>query len=645
MQLRNHFVGLTLSAVCTLGPLGCGDDTSGTGGGSTTSTTSSTPTTTTTTSSAGGAGGEGGAAQGGGGMGGMAQGGGGAGMGGMAQGGGGAGMGGMAQGGGGAGMGGMGGMNMGGGGGGGGTTMTPSQQIAAVLGTADGTGLNLVVADATVTYVKPAFGADPAGFFVQADQMGPALFVAVDPATLTPAPAVGDEVMFTVTAVSTTTGLKHASAIAPASYMRHSQGNDVAVLVSDITDATDVLTNLDGYTSRAVSFIADIEADFTGAGSPQVAAPITTSGLSDPNYRLRMPEAVRATYDLEMGCTLIVDYGVMWRFNAIAQPSALSTNDIAMGDVQCLPPTVAMAQAASSTSVVITFDRLLDPTSVQPSDFMFTGGLMASAVMVNGKTVTVTTSPQMSGTSYTVTVADVTDVLGEAIDPALDEAMFTGYVVPAGLLINEIGPTITDNFDLVELLVTSSGTVNGITLIQDGTAFETIATLPDVNVAMGDIIVVHLNGATAAGAAPGSETMAKNQYAAATYSANYDGAWDFHGGTIHLTNNARVIRVHAPGNVLIDAVPVVLSSSGSPPSAFPGDLQALQALGRWLPADCGGQLCTYSSTPTAIAISVDYLGSGNSPTGNSISRKPGMNTMQKSDWNAAGAQSWGAANP
>jgi hypothetical protein len=634
MQLRNHLVGLTLSAVCALGPLGCGDDTSGTGGGSTSSTTSSTTTTTTTTSGTGGAGGEGaGTAQGGGGAGA-------GGEGGMAQGGGGAGMGGMNTGGGG---GGMGGMNMGGGGAGGGTTTTPSQQIAAVLNTADGTGLNLVVAGAIVTYVKPAFGQDVAGFFVQAEQMGPALFVAVDPATLTPAPVVGDEVMFTVTAKATTTGLEHASAIT--SYMRHSQGNDVAALVSDITAASDVLTNLDGYTARAVSFIADIDADFTAAGSPQVAAPISTSGLSDPNYRLRMPEAVRATYDLELGCTLIVDYGVMWRFNAIAQPSALSTNDIAMADVECFPPTVAMAQAASSTSVTITFDRLLDPASVQASDFTFTGGLTASAVIVNGKTVTVTTSMQTSGTSYTVTVAGVTDVLGEAIDPALDEAMFTGYTQVAGLIVNEVNSNIGSSRDLIELLVTSAGNVNGITVVQDGSAVEILATLPDVNVAMGDLIVIHLNASGATGAAPGSELTAKNQYPASMYAANYDGAWDFHGANIGMSHSHRIMRVEAPGNVILDAVPFVLSNTATPPAAFPGDLQALQALARWLPADCGGQLCTYTSTPTAVSISVDLLGAGTTATGNSISRKPGMNTMQASDWNAAGAHSWGLANP
>jgi hypothetical protein len=74
-------------------------------------------------------------------------------------------------------------------------------------------------------------------------------------------------------------------------------------------------------------------------------------------------------------------------------------------------------------------------------------------------------------------------------------------------------------------------------------------------------------------------------------------------------------------------------------------LQALQAASLWLPADCGGVPCTYVSTPTAVEISVDYLGAGTSATGNSIARKPGVHNRQMSDWNAAAAQSFGMPNP
>jgi hypothetical protein len=174
---------------------------------------------------------------------------------------------------------------------------------------------------------------------------------------------------------------------------------------------------------------------------------------------------------------------------------------------------------------------------------------------------------------------------------------------------------------------------------------ETLATFPSVVVAAGDLIVVHLNAATAAGAAPGSETLAKNEYASASFSANYDGAWDFHGGNAGLTNSNRVLRLESPASVILDAIAVVLSTAPTPPGAFPGDLQALQAAGLWLPADCNSMLCDYGSTPSAIDISVDYLGAGTTPTGNTIARQLGLDTMQKSDWNAAGPHSLGLPNP
>jgi len=44
------------------------------------------------------------------------------------------------------------------------------------------------------------------------------------------------------------------------------------------------------------------------------------------------------------------------------------------------------------------------------------------------------------------------------------------------------------------------------------------------SVSAGDLIVVHLNPVGAAGTAPGSETTGKNQYANASYAANYDTA-------------------------------------------------------------------------------------------------------------------------
>ncbi len=236
------------------------------------------------------------------------------------------------------------------------------------------------------------------------------------------------------------------------------------------------------------------------------------------------------------------------------------------------------------------------------------------------------------------------DGLVDCDDP--DCAAFPGCIGVAGMVINEINPNIGVSRDLIELLVTSAGSTNGVAIVQDGSALETLATMPDVTVAAGDFIVVHLNPAGAPGAAPGSETLSKTQYPSAVFSANYDNAWDFHGGTAGLTFSHRVLRVEAPGGSLVlDAVPFVLSNNPTPPAAFPGDLQTLQAAGRWLPANCGGSPCTYTSIPTAVQISVDYLGCGTTPTGNSVARRPGQTTMQNADWYAAAAQTMGLVNP
>ena len=460
-------------------------------------------------------------------------------------------MGGSAEGGGGAAEGG-GGAGQGGGGGGGGTD--PSQQIADVIATADGSGLSLPIEGALVTYTKPALGSDSAGFFLQADQAGPAIFIAVDPASLTPVPDVGDEIELTVTDLTTVAGLKMVTGISGLAEL--STGNSITPLVADVSNATDLVTNLDAYESRVISLTADIDADFVNASFPQVAGEISTMGLDDPNLRLRMPETVRAAYDLQAGCSVTLDYGVMWRFNGVAQPSTVDANDLSV--VICPSPTVVSAAATSATTVVVSFDRLLDAASVQAGDFTFDNGLTAQAVSVSGSDVTITTSAQTGGTTYTVTAANVNDVLGSPVAMP-NNAMFSGFVTIAQMVFNEINPNITSSRDLVELLVTGAGTTNGITLMQDGSNLETLATFPSVNVAVGDLIVLHLNPAGATGAAPGSETASKTEYAAATFSANYDNAWDFHGGTTGLSASNRVLRLEAPGGSIIDAVAVVLT--------------------------------------------------------------------------------------
>ncbi len=630
----------TLAAACDDGSSsnagGGGSTTTATGGGTTTSSTTGSGGTTSSHMGGGGAGGTGGVG-GTGGTGGVGGTGGTAGAGGVGGTGGTAGMGGMAGMGGTAGMGGMGGM-----GGAGGMTMMPttSQQIAAVRAAMDGSGLALAINGAIVTYTKPALGLDSAGFFLQAEAAGPAIFIAVDPASLMPAPKVGDELDLVVNTVETSAGLKQVTAIN--NVVLVSTGNPVTPLVTEVSMSNDLVMNLDQYESRAIKITGNLSANFISAGSPQVATPIVTMGLNDPNLRLRMPETVRATYDLTAMCSVTVDYGVMWRFNAVAQPSAYAATDLK--NMTCPAPTVVSAISLSLTEVVVTFDRKLDPATVDAADFTFDNGLMASAVMVNGNTVTVTTNAETPGTTYTLTAMNLNDVLGKAIGMP-NTATFQAYVPVAQVLFNELNSNITGGRDLIELLVTAGGSTNGITLHQKGSADETLATLPDVIVATNDLIVIHLTPVGTTGIAGASEIAGKAEFPKAMFSANYDGAWDFLGAAIGLSFSNRVLEAQGPAGAVLDAVPVVVSNSGNPPAAFPGVLQLLQAAGGWFPADCTGQLCTYMSTPTAVAISVDYLGSANNPTGNSVSRQPNLTNKTKSDWNAAGPNSWGLVNP
>ncbi|HEY0191864.1 MAG TPA: hypothetical protein VGC42_12170, partial [Kofleriaceae bacterium] len=77
--------------------------------------------------------------------------------------------------------------------------------IADVIAATDDATVALPVT-ATVTYLKPAItgaATDPPGFTVQGTRTGAAIFVAVDPATLTPPAQVGDVVSFTVTQKTT----------------------------------------------------------------------------------------------------------------------------------------------------------------------------------------------------------------------------------------------------------------------------------------------------------------------------------------------------------------------------------------------------------------------------------------------------------
>ncbi|AKF10235.1 hypothetical protein DB32_007384 [Sandaracinus amylolyticus] len=90
---------------------------------------------------------------------------------------------------------------------------------------------------------------------------------------------------------------------------------------------------------------------------------------------------------------------------------------------------IVSATATSATTVEVEFNRNVHAPVTTPARFTISGGLTVSAATVAGDTVTLTTSAQTAGTTYTLAADDMLlDTFG--IPVTADTAAFTGYVAP-----------------------------------------------------------------------------------------------------------------------------------------------------------------------------------------------------------------------
>jgi hypothetical protein len=303
---------------------------------------------------------------------------------------------------------------------------SPSQQIAAVRAAVDGAGLSLRIEGALVTYIKPALGQDSAGVFIQADVTGPAVFIAVAAADLNPALAVGDTVNLTVTEKATSAGQPRVVAVED--FTIEASDGDVAALIQDVSAEATLVSALNDFDAELIKIDGTISTAFGGAGNPAVAADISTAGIPAPDgsVRFRLDESLRDTLDLANGCAVSVGPTPLWRFNEVAQPSIWAGGEVVIAS--CPAPRVVSATAPNETTVVVAFDRRIDPDTAPPASFTFNNGLTATAAVVNAREVRLTTTAQTPQQAYTLTVAaTVTDLLEEGVDPAADEAAFTGF--------------------------------------------------------------------------------------------------------------------------------------------------------------------------------------------------------------------------
>jgi endonuclease G len=316
-----------------------------------------------------------------------------------------------------------------------GTQATPDG-IAAARAAADGTGLALAIHGVTITYLKPQLGSttsDPAGFTIQAARPGPALFVSVDPATLTPPAAVGDVVDFTITRKGTVYGQPRAQAIT--SYARTQAGANVGALAQDLSAATDVVAAAASYDGELVTVTGTMFGSFAAAGTGFQQAGVTTAGIAgNTRFQLRAPATLVDAIDMVKDCRFTATHVPLGIFVASATAPAVAQLDVfASSDVTlaCPAPAVVSVAAPSATSLRLTFSRNIAAGSVLPdgSQFTFDNGLTASMAIVSGRTITLATSAQ-AGVTYVATIApSVTDLSGAAVARPRTTA-FNGFGMP-----------------------------------------------------------------------------------------------------------------------------------------------------------------------------------------------------------------------
>jgi hypothetical protein len=496
----------------------------------------------------------------------------------------------------------------------------------------------LPVETVAVTYIRPLVGSDPAGFFVQAEATGPALFVAVDPATIETGFAVGDIVSFNVTGTTVASGQHQVTAITGLTVV--DSGFDVATLVQDLSAATDIVTGLDGYESELIQVSAHMAGDIYGCGGPSQCNAITTEGIPAPesNLRFRMSPEVIETHGLRTGCDVVIGPSPMWRRLATSQVSAIVPEDVEL--ITCLfAPSAAVA--LSDTQVRVTFNTALDASTVTMESFTVTGPagpLAVDAFVVEGDSVVLTTGAQATGAAYEIAVAEtVKDVDGWAVKPATVVG-FTGFVVPAKVVINEIAASHPDNCDLIELRVVEAGALDGFSILERE---DSVFTFPAGFVLQKDeLVVIHFdaNDAVCNGEGrPADETGGPTDVA---HPSNFAGAYDFWTADTGLTNTDNVLRLTDATGAILDAVFVANAPTGTAAAASERAAVVVRDANEWTTVDGTHPEGAYVDD-VFRAHAVQGLGEA----AVSMQRISDEDNNHLGDWTAAGAEpTFGALN-
>ncbi|MFT5432789.1 MAG: hypothetical protein ACI9OJ_003492, partial [Myxococcota bacterium] len=405
---------------------------------------------------------------------------------------------------------------------------------------------------------------------------------------------------------------------------------------------TDLASDVGAYTSELVTATVQIGGGWGFAGTGFTSADVSTDGVDiDGDVALRVPDALLVALPMDEGCIVVVGPTPLWRHNGSAQISAFTIDELTV--TSCSAPQVVSASATSPTTVFVVFTNPIDASTVNASgdQFTFTGGVVASAAAVDGNIVEVTTSQQPAAQDLVVTVAtSVTDVYGTALDETAVDAGFLGFTQAAALIINEINGNISGGCDLVELYAVAGGSVDGMVLKARN---DVLADFAGLVVETGDVIVVHANmGSDTCSTGSGNETASKNEQDNATFSHNYDSAWDWYGAKkITATDNV-IALFNSTGDVL-DAVLVSDDETGTAAASSETAAAIVAAAGQWFTT--GGIVPAGGFVDGDFnANAVQGLGDTSTDTGgDTIQRSSATDTNDLNGWGVAG-ETWGAAN-
>jgi len=398
------------------------------------------------------------------------------------------------------------------------TTSDPVNQVGAIrqaLRTAAATPAplnNLAVQGGVVSYVKPGIGAalpgtvDGPGLFIQNANLGPAIFLAVDPTAFAPDLAAGDVVDFVAIQgawlnCTTCTAVNSLYAVTMLDGTQTRVARNAALpTVQDLTNdaqfadaigGAEIDTDLGWLMESELTTVVGTLGTLGGGGAGFVKFALSTTGAPAPaanTFSLRLPEVLARARGLATGCTVTMANTPLSRFNLETQVSAWQSGDIA--GVSCPPITVAITPAdgalnvPESADMVLTFNQPMDIATGagQPTPGACTGSLQISSdgfvtcygfnPSWNVMQTVVTASPIPGlafGTTYQVRlVAGVASTNGNMLSTAVTNTFTTRTFqcnIPTHVVISQIyggggnsGATFRNDF--VELYNPTSASIN-----------------------------------------------------------------------------------------------------------------------------------------------------------------------------------------